>query len=174
MEIATEEITFSDFGGNDYRRLVQNRADALGGRAFITEFAGPSNSIELAHPYLQNEARQHAYLTRLTTFISPEEMTVDPVFGFDAERADVSNVRDASDMNGLYRCERQGAGFSLTSDAIDPNGSDGRVLAMTPTSSLRGNGVGLLIGSGIVVLAAVAVAGFLLGRHGAQQKPEHG
>ena len=169
MEIATAELTFSDFGGNDYRSLVQRRADALDGRAFITEFAGPSNSIELSHPYLQNMGRQHGYLTRLSTFISPDEMTVDPVFAFDGDRADVSNVRDASELTGLYRCEREGSGFSLTSDAISPISSDGEVLAFTPTSTLGGNGTGILAVLAAVVLAAIGGAVWLIKRGTTQQ-----
>lgn len=132
MEIETAELTFSGFGANDYVQLVQRRADALGGQAFITEFAGPANSIDLQHQYLRE--RRDRYLTRLTTYISPDEMTVDPVFGFNPNRDNVSNVRDASRLDGLWDCERGGLGwFSLTSnDAIDPYRDDGTVAPFTP------------------------------------------
>ncbi|MDH3679669.1 MAG: DUF2330 domain-containing protein [Acidimicrobiia bacterium] len=170
MEIATEELTFSDFGGNDYNRLVRERADALGGRAFITEFAGASSSIELAHPYLQNMARGHDYLTRLTTFISPEEMTVDPVFAVEPGRSDVSNIRDASELDGLYECERSGnSGFQLGgSDAIDPTMADGEVSPVTPTSSSAGSAgtvaLGLLLVVGVGGIAAIAYSAGRRGR----------
>ena len=134
MEIATEELTFFPFGGNNYQALMMQRADAFDGRAFITEFAGPSRTLQFQNDYLVQQAQQHSYLTRLTTSISPEEMTVDPVFKLE-QRPDVSNIRDASNMNGLYSCERdQPAIFNLTSDAIDPVSEEGVIMAEPPQS----------------------------------------
>ena len=122
FEIDTAEITFFPFGGNDYASLVQARADAVGGRGFITEFAAPASTLNLQHPYLAQQTEAQPYITRLATYLDPEEMTVDPVFGFDDSRDDVSNVRDASNLRGLYDCERQetrtGDSGSAT-DAID-------------------------------------------------------
>lgn len=100
MEIETAEITFGPFGNNDYRRLAGQRADANNGQAFLTEFAGPTSSLQVEHPYLSE--RKDRYLTRHFSIITPEEMTLDPVFGFE-DRPDVSNVRDASQLVGLYR-----------------------------------------------------------------------
>ena len=99
MEIETAEISFGPFGIDNYRRLIAQRADANDGRAFITEFAGPGSSLGFEHPYLRE--RSDRYLTRMFTVISPEEMTVDPSFGQE-DRPDVSNVRDASQLRGLY------------------------------------------------------------------------
>ena len=48
-------------------------------------------------------------MTRLNTVISPEEMTVDPVFDYDPQLKDVSNVHDLSKMTGLFDCERDAA-----------------------------------------------------------------
>ena len=171
MEIATEEITFFDFGGNDYNQLVSDRADALGGQAFITEFAGPSHSIELSNPYLQNLGRQFPYLTRLFTVISPEEMTVDPVFSLEAGRNDVSNVRDATQMTGLYSCERDGGSDrdgAVDSVALNPREeSSGEVVATTPDPPTPGSGGGvgrsLLVGVVIGAVGAGAV-GLILAR----------
>lgn len=164
MEIATEEITFFPFGGNDYQGLLMRRADAFGGRAFITEFAGPSRSLSFNHPYLLGMAQQHTYLTRLTTSISPEEMTVDPLFRLE-QRPDVSNVRDASNMSGLYDCERDGF-INLNSDAIDPIAETGEVLAETPEASSSGLGSWLWLIIGGFVL--VGLIGWLLGRRSSQ------
>lgn len=121
FEIATEELTFSPFGFNDYVPLVQQRADAVGGRGFITEFAGPSDSLALGNPYLVERAAAQPYVTRLATYIDPEEMLVDPVFGFDADADDVSNVRNARAYRGLYDCEREATLFGDFdgSDALD-------------------------------------------------------
>ncbi|MEM7143057.1 MAG: DUF2330 domain-containing protein [Actinomycetota bacterium] len=144
IEIETAELTFNTFGGNDYRRLVADRSDANEGRAFITEFAGPAATLTFEHDYLQQ--RSQRYLTRLFAIISPEEMTVDPVFAFE-DRPDVSNIRDASQLVGLYDCQRAiqfGAGVGVdlgdddmamadeladTSDALNPRTGDGATFA---------------------------------------------
>ncbi len=143
MTIATEEIGFNSFGGNDYTFLVQQRANALGGQAFITEYAGPSAEVGFDHPWLRAKAEAHPYFTRMATWIDPEEMTLDPVFATDATLPDVSNVRDASGLDGLYTCERNGEGggflsglFSGSGDAIDPFDETGQVVAFTPETSL--------------------------------------
>ena len=168
MEIATEEITFSTFGSNNYQRLVQDRADALGGRAFITEFAAPASSIELGNPYLQHLARQQTYLTRLTTYISPDEMTVDPIFGIE-QRPDVSNIRDASNMVGLYDCERDEANNLINlsgSDAINPETATGEIAAETPSQGR--SGLGGWIAFGVMLLILVGLIGWLIGRRSSQ------
>lgn len=144
IEIATEELTFftgggSGIGGNDYIFLVQDRADALGGQAFITEYAQGVEPDTFIHPWLQEQAEDAPYLTRLSTFIDPDEMTADPTFGFDDTLEDVSRTRSARDLTGLYDCERfnggQGAStsaFAVNSDAIDPTDGTGQVVAFTP------------------------------------------
>jgi len=140
LQVATEELTFSAFGGNDYTFLVQQRANALDGQAFITEFAGPSSTFDWEHPWLVAQAAEQPYLTRLNTYIDPEEMTVDPVFTFDGSLPDVSNVRDATDLQGLFGCERDGEGGGILdaifggpeSDAIDPRDGGATVVAFTP------------------------------------------
>ena len=120
FEIATEEITFSPFGANNYTQLVQERADAVGGRGFITEFAGLVDGLRFGAPYLAERVEEKHYLTRLITYIDPEEMLVDPMFGFDEEAAPVSNVRNAREIRGLYDCERQLAriGGFFSSDCL--------------------------------------------------------
>lgn len=168
MEIATEEITFSDWGGNDYQMLIRGRADALGGRAFITEMAAPASTIGFNHPYLRNVNRQQKYMTRLTTYISPEEMTVDPIFTFE-DRPDVSNIRDASDLTGMYDCQRDRAGGWLNIrnfDSIDPRPESFSVSATTPdptNEGFRGR-----IVWGLIVLAILGGVFGLAGRRGSQ------
>ncbi len=139
MEIETAEITFSTFGGNDYTRLMQQRADAFDGQAFITEYAQPTDPARFDHPYLASKAEVHPYLTRLATYISPDEMTVDPMFEIETGRSDVSRIRDASDMEGLYDCEREGGSgfFSENSpgDAIDPTDGSDQVVAVAPVAN---------------------------------------
>lgn len=121
FEIRTEELSFSSFGFSDYTRLIGSRADALGGQAFITEYASPVTGLAFDDPYLVQKAEEQPYLTRLRTVISPAEMLTDPMFTFDAEAEDVSNVHDASDLRGLYDCEREltRAGRFFDGDALD-------------------------------------------------------
>ncbi len=106
--IADDELVFSlDGASNNYRILMGQKADEHAGQAFITEYAGPSAEVAVGHPLLRELQLQYPYVTRLNTVISPEEMTVDPVFRYDSDLPDVSNVRDLTDMR--LECE----GFSL-------------------------------------------------------------
>ncbi|MFQ6030528.1 MAG: DUF2330 domain-containing protein, partial [Dehalococcoidia bacterium] len=107
LQIPYEDITFTTFGGSNYRQLIGQRADDFGGQGFITEYAAPTRELAVTHPLLQELRRHYAYVTRLNTVISPEEMTVDPVFDFDPQRKDVSNIHDLSNMTGLFDCERE-------------------------------------------------------------------
>ena len=132
MEVATEEIRFFPFG-NDYTFLVQQRANAFDGHAFITEFAQPTASIEFEQEWLRQRGATSSHLTRLATYIDPAEMTLDPIFEFDANLPTVSHIRDASELRGLYNCERNGpVTTGQLSHAIEPMGPNGVVLATTP------------------------------------------
>ena len=107
MEIANEELVFFGRGGsNNYRQLMSDKADLYGGQAFITEYAAPTRELVVTHPLLQDLTSRYAYVTRLNTVISPEEMTVDPIFDYDGQLKDVSNIRDLSDMQGVFECDR--------------------------------------------------------------------
>lgn len=107
FEIKDEEIVFfSPFGGNNYRLLMGQRADEYAGKAFITEYANPAAELPVVHPLLQQLAQQYPYLTRLSSVISPEEMSVDPAFDYDPQRADISNVRDLSNLKRVWDCEQ--------------------------------------------------------------------
>jgi hypothetical protein len=105
MNIPNDQITFTLFGGNNYRTLVSDTANTLGGRAFITEFAGPTAQLTATDPALQALLRQYPYLTRVYTVISPEEMTVDPVFKFNPALPDISNQHDLSKDARVWDCQ---------------------------------------------------------------------
>lgn len=125
MEIADEELTFFTFGGNNYRQLMGERADEFGGQAFITEYAQPTRELPVADPLLVDLHSRFAYLTRLNTVISPEEMTVDPMFDYNPQLRDVSNIHDLSSMTGLYDCEREGGGGGISLPIIGEVGGQG-------------------------------------------------
>lgn len=113
--IADDELRFSlDGSSNNYRSLMDQKADEHGGQAFITEYAGPSSGLAVGHPLLQELYLQHPYITRLNTVISPDEMTVDPVFRYDGALPDVSNVRDLTDQ----RLECAGGDLTLQAASV--------------------------------------------------------
>ncbi|MFI5306148.1 MAG: DUF2330 domain-containing protein [Polyangiales bacterium] len=117
------EITISDDlmhfderdGRNDYLAVVSREIDRAGGHAFVTEYAHatadlvtqfknafvpPANTDAVqANDALIALLGRFAYITRLYTRISPEEMTVDPVFVPASSQVDVSNIHDGTASN---------------------------------------------------------------------------
>ncbi len=86
-------------GEGGYVSRLSDAIDEAGGSAFAVEYAAPTREL----PFLggwsaeaEEIVRSGAYLTRLRTRMDPEEMSVDPLFGFDPDLADVSNVRRES------------------------------------------------------------------------------
>lgn len=99
--IADEDIrgTFFSNDGTNYQQLVNDTVDLYKGRAFITEYAQPTSALrDLApqDPLIRLLAEKYRYVTRHTGRLSPEEMTVDPIFRVDTSLPDVTNVRDLS------------------------------------------------------------------------------
>ena len=107
VELDQNDIRFDFALRNNYRTVVSRTVDAAGGHAFITEFAG--STTELAEMSWDEEAtvllQSYPYLTRLYTTMSPEEMTADPMFTFNANLGDVSRFIDLSDREDL--CEEE-------------------------------------------------------------------
>ena len=178
MNIANDELVFFGRGSrHNYRQLMSDRADEYGGQAFITEYAAPSRELRIVHPLLRELRDRHPYVTRLNTVISPEEMTVDPVFDYDAQLKDVSNIRDLSDMTGLFACERveretaqTGSGDGAAGDTPDPGppgppDGDSAGYAGPVEYGIDSLTVGIIIGVAATLLAAGLVyAGIMLGR----------
>jgi len=88
-----QSVSFTYDGGTDYEPLLIHAIDAYGGHAWNTEFARTASEVL---PQLSTQmvaALDHGgYLTRFHTFVSPEEMGLDPVFVADPEAPDVGNV----------------------------------------------------------------------------------
>jgi hypothetical protein len=167
FEIADSEITFYTFGGNDYRLLMGQKANEMNGRAFITEYAAPTSETTFVDPLLQELNSKHSYLTRLNTVISPEEMTVDPVFKYE-ERPNVYNIHDLSTSSGQYDCERASSA-NLISNLLNNN----PITTDTPASPSRIGGFlgGLFIGGCAILLLVVVIGGaFWLGRRSRNEK----
>ena len=175
MDIGNEELIFFGRGGsNNYRQLMSQKADEYGGQAFITEYAAPTRELVVVHPLLKDLSERYAYVTRLSTVISPEEMTVDPIFDYDGQLKDVSNIRDLSDMKGVFQCdrsERESGPASVSSETSEVSLSQGGAAeattqparAIEPATDSTGSSLSvgtLVIGIGIgggVVLAVVAL-----------------
>ena len=185
MEIANEELIFFGRGGsNNYRQLMSQKADEYGGQAFITEYAAPTRDLVVVHPLLQDLSSRYAYVTRLNTVISPEEMTVDPIFGYDGQLEDVSNIRDLSDMKGVFQCDRSAresgpADIGSESSAISLSQSGGAQADTQPTGAVESAAgstdsspsVGTLVigigigGAGVLAVTALVYLGVVLRRH---------
>jgi len=106
VKVLDSDIVFTGFGGNNYFSLVSQRLNDFKGRAFITEFAGPTARLQPNDADLRGLLGRYPYLTRVYTRISPEEMTVDPVFKFNAALLDISNVHDLSkDSSRVWECK---------------------------------------------------------------------
>ena len=184
MNIANDELVFFGDGGfSNYQRLMGEKADEYGGQAFITEYAAPTRELRITHPLLRELSRRYAYVTRLNTVISPEEMTVDPVFGYDGQLKDVSNVRDLSEMTGLYQCEREeraespllavrdfaASPFGMGGDSQDTAASTGGDVAATGSTedalSVGTLALGVIVGSvGVLLVVGAVYLGVVLGR----------
>ncbi|WP_420627873.1 DUF2330 domain-containing protein [Candidatus Leptofilum sp.] len=168
FEIDDDEITFFTFGGHNYRTLMGEKADEMDGQAFITEYAAPTSELQFSDPLLQELAGKHSYLTRLNTVISPEEMTVDPVFRYE-ERPNVFNIHDLSDTRGQYDCEREAGGgifstlFGNNSGSSNDDDDDGGL--PRPTQQDEGFSNGLIVGlGGAALVGGLVGAGILIGR----------
>ena len=115
VKVADDDIVFTAFGGNNYAQLAQQRLAEQKGRAFVTEYAGAANRFTVSDPSLRALLSQYPYLTRVYTRISPEDMTIDPVFRFNSSLPDISNVHDLSNApNRVWDCS------SLTNTATNP------------------------------------------------------
>lgn len=79
---------------SDYLPAMRSAVSAAGGRAFVTELAQPTSRLVTRDPTLRALLDEHTYVTRLRTFITPADMTVDPDFRLEPGAPDVSNQID--------------------------------------------------------------------------------
>jgi hypothetical protein len=92
--------SFGNGTGTNYLQVVDQTVDLYHGRAFITEYAGPSATLATTanDKLVKQLLADYPYITRVFGRISPEEMTVDPTFKL-VDMPDVSNVHDLSKMD---------------------------------------------------------------------------
>ncbi|WP_437665328.1 DUF2330 domain-containing protein [Sorangium sp. So ce1182] len=109
VEIDDDQIVWRPYEWpmqTNWTALVARGVDEVGGRGFVTEMSGPTASIaeQVRNTMTSDEAQLAARdallpllegnttITRLYTRLSPEEMTVDPIFRR-TDGPEVSNVR---------------------------------------------------------------------------------
>lgn len=68
-------------GGTDYLARVEAATGSAFGKAFVLEYAGPTETLAFDDLLVEATIRQYPRITRYRGHISPWEMTVDPVFG---------------------------------------------------------------------------------------------
>lgn len=80
---------------------------------------GLANHLETAEVEprraMQELTERHGYLTRMSTAMDPEEMTVDPLFETDGSMPTVSNLHDASQVT---RCSSEYYGWNAPRDLV--------------------------------------------------------
>lgn len=98
----------NDSGGNNYKTQRTGAIDSRNGLGFVVEYAQPTSALQTDDPLISQLAAQYPYVTRLYGEMSPEEMTVDPTFTFNAELPDLSNVIDLTNRTSPYECASEG------------------------------------------------------------------
>lgn len=88
-------VEWAGEGRTDYDRRLPSELDAVGGRAFVTEFAGATEWLSAGEASADLLA-SGAYLTRFQSVLSPAEMTLDPLWTPAPELGDVDNVHTIS------------------------------------------------------------------------------
>lgn len=91
-------------GGRNYQEVVAGAIAENGGRAFVTEYAGPSSIAQGALSGAVDVSR-YPYLTRLFTVLPPADLTSDPAFGYNPSLPAVATVATAT---MTYHCPVSG------------------------------------------------------------------
>jgi hypothetical protein len=92
------------FGNTNYNSLRSGVLDSVQGQGFVVEYAQPTSALQSSDPLIKELVAKYGYLTRLYGEMSPDEMTLDPMFKFDGDLANVSNTIDMTDRNSPYDC----------------------------------------------------------------------
>jgi len=152
LEISDNDLSLSGpfGGGTNYLQLVSQGVDRFEGKAFITEYAQPTSQLNVTDPLLRELRQRYPYVTRLYGQLSPEEMTVDPVFDFNSSLADISNVHDLSDRTDMYPCQDNAVNIEVPNIIGDESQGSTTNLAI-PYILLGAIGAACLLGVGIVL-----------------------
>jgi hypothetical protein len=94
LHLSDNQLSANPYPAANYTQLVDNAVSQSGGHGFLTEYAGPTSPGSSNDPTLAALEHQYSYVTRLYTRISPEQMTLDPVFTAQTGLSDVSNIHE--------------------------------------------------------------------------------
>ena len=158
LEIDNDDISLlnSFAQSTNYLQLVAGEIDRFGGQAFVTEYAQPTQSLNVVDPLLQELRERYPYLTRFYGQMSPNEMTVDPVFDFNNQLPQVSNVHDLTGRTDLYPCRDDAVNISLPFSIQSAGGGETNNLAVPyllfgALCAACLLGLGALLGGGVAV-----------------------
>jgi len=156
VEIDDNDIALTNAmaGSTNYLQLLRTEIDRFGGQAFVTEYAQPTQTLNVVDPLLRELRERYPYVTRLYGQMSPEEMTIDPVFDFNPELPDISNVRDLTGRTDLYPCQDGAVNISLPFSIQTASGGE------TNTLTIPYLLFGLICAGCLLGLGAVAGGGF--------------
>jgi hypothetical protein len=151
LEVSDNDLSAGSFGsGTDYLQQVGLGIDRYEGKAFITEYAQPTSQLNVTDPLLRELRQRYPYVTRLYGQISPEEMTVDPVFDFNNNLPDISNVHDLTARTNMYPCRDDAVNVEVPTLFENQNGSSTTNLAI-PYLALGAIGATCLLGIGAAI-----------------------
>jgi hypothetical protein len=156
LEVSDNQLSALPFGGGtDYLQQVATGIDQYEGKAFITEYAQPTSQLNVTDSLLQELRQRYPYVTRFYGQISPEEMTVDPVFDFNNNLADVSNIHDLSSRTDIYPCRDDAVNVEVPTIFASENQSSTTNLAIPyialgAIGALCLVGIGALVGGGVI------------------------
>jgi hypothetical protein len=111
MTISDGEVGFNPFGQNNYRQVLVQAKDQVGGHGFVTEYAGPTTKLKPSDPGVQLLVQQYPYVTQFHTRMSAQDMTVDPFFDLAPDKGDVNNVHDLSKAPPPWDCTDDSSTF---------------------------------------------------------------
>jgi hypothetical protein len=120
--LAQRGITPGQFYFNITLFRLQNPSDFVG---WAPNFQPAEMAMEIDQRVVQPTVNAsamfdaHPYLTRLYTTLSPEDMTADPVFSFNASLPDVSNVHKAT---LTYHCGTKGLAYNTPATLVTESG----------------------------------------------------
>jgi len=102
LHVKINEAAVDWFGfGRNYADVITQAANEAGGHAFATDFSGPTPQLAGFGESLDAMFTRHKTLTRMTSSMSPSEMTLDPTFVLNPDMGEVSNIHTAE---LVYQC----------------------------------------------------------------------
>jgi len=130
IDMDNMRINFGSGDGTNYQWLLNQTVDLYQGRAFVTEYAQSTENLFDAigsdDELLNTLVTDYDYVTRLVARMSPEDMTVDPVFNTNDDMQTVSNIRDLGDIDSevFWGCEDAPIQIQYDSSIVPANFND--------------------------------------------------